>query len=364
MKIKRNSRVNYSLAFLKSIINFNKLSLLLIFIFLFSISSNAYAYSYTPSKSAIKSNYYNQLPSWDQSSENLKLLINFIEDVTNPQSKNFVPEKDRIATFDMDGTILCEKPISMESALIVNRIETTFAKNKSMQKLKDVMLDYLKSTDHPDNIWDFVNYVLTETLQGLSLNEYENLIYEFQNNLHSDSGKLSKPWKEMFYQPMLELISVLQNNKFSIYIVSGSGRAVVRTCSEKLNIPFNNCIGADMQIYPSVSGKNSKMLLPDDKLLCGNARAVNDFGFLKVSHIYREIGKRPIIAFGNSDGDFSMFNYAIGNKKYKSLAMMIYHDDQKREYKYNENTDWLKMAKKFGWNVISMKNEFKKIFVK
>ena len=173
-------------------------------------------------------------------------------------------------------------------------------------------------------------------------------------------------WGEAFYLPMVEVIKYLQANQFQVYIVSGSERQLVRILvCDMLAIPKANAIGTDNAILAAHQGNTDGLKYvyrKDDYLVRGKYQGKN-LQMNKVTAIAREIGKQPVLAFGNSRDDASMLNYAIYGNKYKSAAFFVLCDDLQRELGNLEKADKCrKLAAEYGWNVISMRDDFKTIY--
>lgn len=302
------------------------------------------------------------LPSWAVDSPARKELLTFVAEVTDPANPAYVPSVHRVATFDMDGTLACEKSISIEAAAAVHRIETVFADDLAMQALKDDMLKRLRSDHISQDDWDFINSVISGSYEDLPVEDYEESLRNFLAQPFPDKPGLT--WGDLFYRPMVEAVELLKQNGFDVYVVSGSDRAVVRVAAEFLNLPRDRHIGADIEIRHKAIGGQPDFFLPEDALACGSTRVAGNYGILKAFSIYREVGRRPIVAFGNSDGDFSMFNLAVYHPIYPGRAFLLSHDDPEREFEYdNQRQQWLDKAKEYRWTVVSMKNEFSEMFL-
>ncbi len=184
--------------------------------------------------------------------------------------------------------------------------------------------------------------------------DYSNTAYHFlTNNKHP---KFDRPFKEMVYTPMVELVHYLQANNFNVFIVTGGEITFLRTVSEEIyNIPTENVIGSSVVLEYKSDEKG------DYLVRTGTINSVNDKQ-IKPTNIELHIGRKPIFAAGNSDGDYEMMEYTLSNDK-PSMAILVHHDDEEREYVYMHGTEKaIKDADKKGWYVISMKNDFKEIF--
>ncbi len=307
-----------------------------------------------------------QLASWNDASPTKAAIIEFVEDVTDKNSENFVPVENRIATFDMDGTIVAEKSLWLELAVAVYRIDTELSDNTELVAKKDELLNNLKQNPEPANTGKLIEEVTGEAFEGMAQEEFVQYMNRFMQEKKSDMPNIT--YEDSFYKPMLELISYLQENGFTVYIVSGSERGVIwGAAKDLLDLPRSQMIGADMSIaVESKEGDMHTMFEPGDELIRELGFTQKSTGNNKVYNIFHQIGIQPILACGNTDGDFSMLNYAKDNPNYRSLAILINHDDAEREYQYNtdERDEWDSLASQYGWHVVSMKEEFDTIFLK
>jgi phosphoglycolate phosphatase-like HAD superfamily hydrolase len=309
------------------------------------------------------------LSSWTADSLNKHKIIAFVEDITNTNSKNFVPVQDRIAVFDMDGTIVCEEPLWLELAVAEYKILTDMRDNKELvEKVNRLNMD-LKQNPEPPETGQLIEEVTGEAFKNVSQEDFVKYMESFMKLEKPEFMKLS--YKDSFYKPMLEIISYLIDNKFQVYIASGSERGVIwGACRETLaSIPRSHEIGADIVLKPLYCDDptNSNYVFGhNDELIRQTGFTQKDLKLWKVYNIYHQIGSKPILAFGNTDGDFSMLNYAKSNKQYKSMSFLLCHDDAVREFNYNtqQRDSWNNEAEKQDWNVIFMSKEFKQIFMK
>lgn len=310
------------------------------------------------------------LPSWNDASVNKQAVIDFVESVTDEKSDSYVPVEERIATFDMDGTIVVEKKVWLELAVAVHRIDNELSDDKELVAEKDLLLEYITMDPEPAETGQLIVDVTGKAFQGMSQEDFVAYMSRFMQEEKPDFPGLT--YKDCFYKPMLELIQYLQDNDFTVYIVSGSERGVVwGAASEVVGLPRAQMIGADITLIaededstPDDSGHS--LFEPDDALIRDLNFTQRSVQMDKVYNIFHQIGIRPILAGGNTDGDFSMLNYAKYNPDHPGFALLLNHDDDEREYWYNigERAEWDALAKQYGWNVISMKNEFDTIFMK
>ena len=309
---------------------------------------------------------------WTKNSVPKQKLVEFVTDVTNKNSKNFIPVEDRLAVFDMDGTFICESaPCYFEWMLYLERAlhDPDFTPSRED-------LEYAKMVDAEIRAGHFMTGKFPKGIDlgeaksqesvfaGMTPKDYEAYVKKFMQK--PVEGLSNLKWGEAFYLPMVEIIKYLQANNFKVYIVTGSDRPAMRVMgSELLKIPYDNVIGTNPAIYATNQGDVSAdnyAYRHDDYLIRGQLTQKN-LKMNKVVAIEHEIGKQPVLAFGNSGGDTSMLNYALAGNKYKSLSFFVICDDLERELgNENKAEGCRKLADKNGWIQISMKNDFKTIY--
>lgn len=311
------------------------------------------------------------LPSWNDSSVNKQAIINFVRTVTDEKSDGYVPAENRIATFDMDGTIVVEKQVWLELAVAVHRIDNELSNDKDLVAEKDRLLEYIAMDPEPAATGQLIVDVTGKAFEGMPQEDFVAYMNRFMLEEKPDFPGLA--YKDCFYKPMLELIQYLRDNDFTVYIVSGSERGVVwGAASEAVNLPRSQMIGADITLKAKKEDNlydesGDSMFQPHDVLIRDLGFTQSSVNMDKVYNIFHQIGIQPIFACGNTDGDFSMLNYAKYNPDYHGLAVLIKHDDDEREYLYNteeQRGDWYRLAQQYGWNVVSMKDEFNTVFLK
>lgn len=309
------------------------------------------------------------LESWAADSPNKQKIITYVEDITNKDSKNFIPVEARIATFDMDGTIVCEKPLWLELAVAEYRIMKDMQDNKELVA-KVVKLNEDLSLDiEPPETGQLIEDVTGQAFLNMPQEDFVKYMEDFMHESKPEFTDLK--YMDSFYKPMLELISYLMDNEFTVYVVSGSERGVIwGACKETLpQIPRSHEIGADIVLKPLKQTDltdSNYIFQQDDDLIRQTGFTQKDVKLSKVYNIYHQIGAKPIFAFGNTDGDFSMLNYAKSNKQYKSISFLLCHEDDAREYDYyvQQREDWNKKANDNDWNVVFMSKEFEQVFMK
>ncbi|MBR3498868.1 MAG: haloacid dehalogenase-like hydrolase [Selenomonadaceae bacterium] len=309
---------------------------------------------------------------WTKDSVAHKKLVEYVTDVTNKKSKNFIPVEDRYAVFDMDGTFICESaPCYFEWMLYLERAlhdpdYTPSPEDLEYAKMVDaeIRAGHFMTGKFPKGIDAGEAKSQQSVFAGMTVKDYEAYVKKFMNK--PVEGLTNLKWGEAFYLPMVEVIKYLKANDFTVYIVTGSDRPTMRVMSSGiLNIPSDNVIGTNPQIFAAHQGNVSAddyNYRQDDYLLRGQLTQKN-LKMNKVVVIEDEIGKQPVLAFGNSGGDTSMLNYALADNKYKSLSFLVICDDTERELgNIDKANKCIKLADKNGWIKISMRDDFKTIY--
>ena len=308
----------------------------------------------------------NSLLSWNDN-DTKAAILSYIESVIDPSNVFFLPPEERIATFDNDGTLWLEKPLYIQLQHLLHSIGRLATEKPEVRDRQPFRAVYEK-----DMVWlskvaeDFAKGDLrgvislvsafTEAFEGSTVEAFEADALVFLNN--AQDARFKKPFKLLTYKPMVELIHTLQQNKFQVYITSGGGRDFVRTVCEKIyNIHRSMVIGSSVTFQYREDTQGVAQILRTKDL----EQPIDD-GPGKPLHIHRTIGRRPVMAAGNSDGDIHMLKYAAGHKGL-TLILLIHHDDAVREYAYDDGSEKaLQLALKSGWCVISMKTDWKTVF--
>lgn len=292
------------------------------------------------------------LPSWNDGVAKQN-IIRFVKEVTDQSSSGYVPPNDRIATFDNDGTLWVEKPLYVEVAFTFQRI-AEMAKDhpewKTTQPFKAVLEQDFAAIKKFSRR-DLFKLVLTSHA-AITESEFESRARDFQAT--AKNPKLKKLNTELVYQPMLELMDYLRENDFKVFICSGGTIQFIRVFSERVyGVPHENVIGSSVKYHfdaeKNVINRISELNSNNDKKA-------------KPENIQLHIGKRPILACGNSDGDLAMLQFTDDGKG-PALMLLVHHDDAEREFDYDKGAEEaLDAAAKNGWTVVSMKEDFLKMF--
>jgi phosphoglycolate phosphatase-like HAD superfamily hydrolase len=307
------------------------------------------------------------LPSWNDGPAK-QAIVDLVKTTTDKASPTFVPPEARIATFDQDGTTWVEHPIYTQ---IVYCLEQVPALVKTKPELKTVepfktVLSGNREAMAKLSTKDFMK-ILAATLSGMTVDEFNAEAAKWiATAKHSRWDRL---YTELTYQPMLEAMRYLRENGYKTFIVTGGGQDFVRVYAERVyGIPPEQIVGSAGGTKYGYDKTGKPFLTKEPKLLLND----NDAG--KPEGIHMMIGRRPVIAFGNSTGDRQMLEYTKGSGGAR-LALLVLHDDAEREYAYGpaQGLPDTKIgtftqalydeAKKDGWKIISMKNDWKRIFV-
>jgi len=286
------------------------------------------------------------LDSWNDGATK-SAILEFINSVTTP-GDSYVPPAERIATFDNDGTLWCEKPNYVQADFLLRRLGEMAESDESLR-----MRQPWKAVYEHDRVWlagmmghmDELIAGVTESFDGITTEAFELKVREFfDSTMHPTLGV---PYTQVAYRPMLELLEVLRANDFHVYICSAGGRDFVRVVSEEVyGIARDRVIGSastleyrDGDIY-----RTRGLELPVDE------------GPGKPVHIWKRTGRKPLFACGNADGDTEMLEIA-------QFSLLIDHDDAEREFAYREGAEKaMASARMHGWTVVSMKDVFRVVF--
>jgi hypothetical protein len=299
------------------------------------------------------------LPSWNDGTAKTSIIA-FVEKVTKPGSPDFVPVPERIATFDNDGTLWCEKPLPVQLYFMLDRVKA-LAPQHPEWKTEEPFASILKGdlqTAAAGGERGLAEVVMA-THAGNTTGEFEQIVKDWiATARHPKTGRL---YTEMVYQPMLEVLAYLRANGFKTFIVSGGGIEFMRPWTEKTyGVPPEQVVGSSVKTkYELRDGQPVLVRLPE-------ANFIDDKSGKPIG-INQHIGRRPIAAFGNSDGDLEMLQYT-GAGRGTHFCLYVHHDDDAREYAYDRTDHLAKLdqglgeAAVKGWTVVSMKDDWKTVF--
>jgi phosphoserine phosphatase len=299
------------------------------------------------------------LPAWNEGPAK-QAIINFVDRVTAPDSLDFVPEEERIAVFDNDGTLWSEQPMYFQLAFVIDRLHALAPQHpewKTTQPYKAALENDMET------LFAGGEHALIELLMAthaeMTTDEFEQIVSAWIS-----TARHPKTWRlytDMVYQPMLELLDYLRANGFQTWIVSGGGIEFMRPWTQRIyGIPPQQVIGSSIKRkYEVRDGKPVILRLPEISF-------INDKQDKPVG-IVQHIGRRPIAAFGNSDGDFQMLEWTTSAPGPR-LGMIIHHTDDEREWAYDRTSPIGKLnrgldeASDRGWIIADMKKDFKVIY--
>ena len=300
-----------------------------------------------------------QLASWNDGAAK-SAITDFVKAVTTKGGKEFVRSADRVAVFDNDGTLWSEQPLYFQFIFALDQVKAAAPKhpewkdNPAFQALMKHDHDALAKLGHRP-----VLELIGQGNSGMTVGEYDRTIREWLAK--SRHPKFKRPYTDLTYQPMKDLLVYLRANGFKTYIVSGGSVEFMRPWAEKAyGIPPEQIVGSQQEVKFEM--KDGKPVLTRDAQF-----AFIDDGPGKPVGIYRHIGKRPIAAFGNSDGDLQMLQVTAAGEG-RRFVLIVHHDDAQREFAYDRESHIGRLdkawdeAKAKGWIVVSMKNDWKKVF--
>jgi phosphoglycolate phosphatase-like HAD superfamily hydrolase len=299
------------------------------------------------------------LPSWKDGPAK-QSIVDFVLRVTSPAGPDFVPEPERIAVFDNDGTLWAEQPAYFQVTFALDRIKALAPEHpewKETQPFKAVLeadtKTLLAGGEHA------LLEVMMASHAGMTTEEFEQIVSDWL--AASKHPKTGRPYTEMVYQPMLELLAYLRGNGFKTYIVSGGGIEFMRPWVEKVyGIPPEQVIGSSIKTKVELrDGKPVLVRLPEVNFIDDKAG--------KPIGIHQHIGRRPIAAFGNSDGDLQMLQWTAAAPGAR-FCLIVHHTDAEREWAYDRQSSIghldkaLDEANQRGWTIVSMKDDWKRVF--
>lgn len=299
------------------------------------------------------------LPSWNEGSTK-SAIIDYVEDVTNPQSPNFIEIADRIATFDNDGTLWSEQPMYFQLFFAMDRVNDLAPDHpewKDQQPFKAV-LDNDMAELGKQGLQGMLE-LLMNTHAGLTSEEFDQIVRDWIATARHPTK--DKRYTDLVFQPMLELLDYLRANEFKVFIVSGGGIDFMRPWIEEVyGVPKDQVVGSSTKIkYDYNDGNPVVRKLPELDFI--------DDKEGKPEGIQRYIGRKPVFAGGNSDGDLQMLRWAASNDL-KSFQLYVHHTDSTREWAYDRNSHfgtfdkaWDEAEQK-GWTIVDMTKDWKVIY--
>jgi haloacid dehalogenase-like hydrolase len=300
------------------------------------------------------------LPSWNDGKAK-QSIVDFVNVVTREGSPGFVPVPQRVATFDNDGTLWCEQPMYVQLAFALDQVKALAPQHpewKKKQPFKAVLDGDMKALAEAGQR-GLVELVMA-THANMSTEDFERVIRDWLSTARHPRFK--QPYTDVVYQPMIELLAYLRANGFKTYIVSGGGIEFMRPWTDRVySVPPAQVVGSSIK---------TRFMLRSDTPILLRLPQINfvDDGPGKPVGINEHIGQRPIAAFGNSDGDLEMLQWTTKAAATPCLALIVHHTDGEREYAYDRKSHFGKLDKALdaaalnNWTVVSMKNDWKRIF--
>lgn len=299
------------------------------------------------------------LTSWNKGASK-KAIIAFVQEATNPQSEKFIPVADRIATFDNDGTLWSEKPFYFQLFFVIDRIKANAEFHPEWNEeepFRSVLANDI------EGVFAQGEEALLELLMGADADVPVEAFYEIVEEWLVDAKhpRFDRPFNELVYQPMIELMDYLRANDFKVFIVSGGGIDFMRPwVTETYGVPVDQVVGSNNKmVFAEREGRFQVVRQPKLEFL-------DDKGEKPVG-IMRNIGKRPVFAAGNSDGDLNMLQFTSSNDK-GAFMLYVHHTDAVREWAYDRQSSvgrldkGLDEAQVNGWTVVDMKKDWKVVY--
>jgi hypothetical protein len=299
------------------------------------------------------------LPSWKDGEMKLA-LTKFVDDVSRAGSSTFIPESERIAVFDNDGTLWSEKPMYFQALFAIDRVKAMAPSHpewRDKEPFRSILAGDLKTALSSGEA--ALLEMITATHSGMTADEFTRIVREWISTAtHPSTGK---PYTQMVYRPMLEVLLYLRSRGFKTYLVTGGGVEFVRVFAEEVyGVPPEQVIGSSGKIaYEVRDGVPTIVKLPGIHFIDDKAG--------KPVAIHYQIGRRPIMAFGNSDGDFQMLEW-VSSGAGPRFAAIVHHDDAVREWAYDRTSHVGKLdrgldeASRRGWKVFSMSRDWATVF--
>jgi phosphoglycolate phosphatase-like HAD superfamily hydrolase len=306
------------------------------------------------------------LPSWNDTATK-KSILDFVRATTNKESPQYVPPEQRVVTFDQDGTLWVEYPMYTQVMYCLERVPDLVKEKpelKDKEPFKTVLSGNLEAIAKLPT--KELEEILAATLTGMSVDDFQAEVKKWLAT--AKHPRFDRPYTELVYQPMLEVLKHLRENGYKTYIVTGGGQDFVRVYAEQVyGIPPEQVVGTMGGTKYGYDKAGKPFLTKEPRLL------LNDNNAGKPEGIHLMIGRRPVAAFGNSTGDFQMLEYTTAGEGAR-LGMLVLHDDATREFAYGPakglpeakvgtfTQALFDEAKKKGWSVISVKDDWKTLF--
>jgi hypothetical protein len=332
---------------------------LIVFFLLVTLGCRQKESQVTPEAAAVAESLEDPLPSWNEGTTK-QAIMDFVEGVTREGSPSFVPEADRIATFDNDGNLWSEQPLYYQLQFAIDRVKAMAPDHPEWQDQQPfkALLEGDMEALMVEGEAGLIKLVMASHA-GMTSDEFEASVRDWLQTARHP--RFERPYTDLVYQPMLELLDYLRANGFTTFIVSGGGIDFMRPWVEEVyGIPPHQVVGSSIKAeFDYNAGSPVIRKLPELDFIDDKAG--------KPVGIYKFIGKKPIFASGNSDGDLQMLQYTASNPQ-GAFMLYLHHTDRDREWAYDRESHigrldkGLDEAKKNGWSVIDMKNDWKVVY--
>ena len=311
------------------------------------------------------------LSLWTDDAKAKKELTEYITAITAQGSEDYIPPEDRIAVFDLDGTLFCETdPNYFDYTLLKYRVLDDPDYKDKASEFEKMTAEKIKIQNETGESFEGLETdhgkAVASAFSGMTIDEFNDYIQEFKKQPMPSYEGMNRG--EGFYKPMLEVVDYLEDNGFIVYIVSGTDRFIVRgiVYDSALELPNRQIIGSDESVIAPDQGDTDGLEYvydDNDELVLGGDFIIKNLKMNKVTVINQEIGQQPVLSFGNSTGDGSMAEYVTSGNKYRSLAFMLCCDDTQRENGSEEKAQKMfDLCEEYNWIPISMKNDWTTIY--
>lgn len=304
-------------------------------------------------------------PSWNKDSASLASLVAFVQDVCDPKSANYLEPEKRIATFDMDGTLICEKgPYYLDYMLLTYRVldDPNYEADAETKQLCEQLRYYANRGTKNKDLTAGRRRAIASEFAGMTPEEFRAYVNQFLDTQKA-GGFDGMTYGASFYKPMLEVIDFLRANDFEVWIVSACEREVTRAVVERLGVDPSHVIATDVAYTSTKLGDQKPYeynMGQDEDVVLSTPLLEKCEQTNKSLAIAREIGKRPVLAFGNSSGDYGMLNYAKANG---GMGLLVVADDEEREYGNAEKAKEIyQLVSEEAWTSFSMKDDWATIY--
>ena len=305
-----------------------------------------------------------ELLLWNDRAPAKAALVEYVNSVTSEGSPDFIPAESRIAVFDLDGTLMLETaPTYFDWLMYERRVLDDPNYRATAEQIDAARKSRYEGIMPPLSLNR--ERLVALAYKGMTLEAFDRYVREFMDEPQPGFSGMKRG--EAFYRPMIEVVRYLEDKGFAVYVSSGTDRLAVRPLVERnIGLPFHRIMGSDSLIVASGQGTADGfdyVCTAEDRLVLGGKNMVKNLQMNKVTLIARQIGAKPVLAFGNSMTDASMLNYTIHGNRYRALGFMVCCDDLEREYGNAAKADRMRDAcRKNGWIPISMRDDWKTIY--